>query len=95
MYGLLLALLSAFLFGASTPASKVLLGSLQPFQLAGLLYLAAAIGMAPVVALERRRGTRVALGRTNAAQRRASPPRARLDSVALIEGGADLLGRYG
>src|SRR5262249_22947778 len=29
------------LFGASTPASKVLLASLEPFQLAGLLYLGA------------------------------------------------------
>ncbi len=68
MYGLLLALLSAFLFGASTPASKLLLGSFQPFQLAGLLYLGAAVGMAPVVAFERRRGTRMVLNRTNAAR---------------------------
>ncbi len=68
MYGLLLALLSAFLFGASTPASKLLLDSLEPFQLAGLLYLGAALGMAPVVALERRRGTRMVLDRANAAR---------------------------
>jgi drug/metabolite transporter (DMT)-like permease len=56
MDALLLALLSALLFGASTPASKALLGSLPPFQLAGLLYLGAAAGMAPIVALERARG---------------------------------------
>ncbi len=65
MYPLLLALLSAVLFGASTPASKVLLESFEPFQLAGLLYLGAAVGMAPVVALEHRRGTRARLDRSN------------------------------
>ena len=42
-----MALLSAFLFGAATPASKYLLDSLPPFQLAGLLYLGAAIAVAP------------------------------------------------
>jgi drug/metabolite transporter (DMT)-like permease len=65
MFALGLALLSAMLFGASTPASKFLLASLDPFQLAGLLYLGAAIGMAPVVALERRAGRRLRLDRTN------------------------------
>lgn len=68
MYGLLLALCSALLFGASTPASKVLLTSLPPFQLAGLLYLGAAIGMAPLVALEHTRGTRSAFDRANGAR---------------------------
>jgi drug/metabolite transporter (DMT)-like permease len=67
-YGLLLALLSALLFGASTPASKLLLASLTPFQLAGLLYLGAALGMAPLVASERRRGVRMAFDRANAAR---------------------------
>jgi drug/metabolite transporter (DMT)-like permease len=43
----LLALLSAALFGAATPASKHLLGELAPLQLAGLLYLGAALGVAP------------------------------------------------
>ncbi|OGA42604.1 MAG: multidrug DMT transporter permease [Betaproteobacteria bacterium RIFCSPLOWO2_12_FULL_62_13] len=42
-----IALLSAALFGAATPASKVLLSGLTPFQLAGLLYLGAALGVAP------------------------------------------------
>ena len=46
-YGALLALLSAVMFGASTPASKLLLESFGPFQLAGLLYLGAALAMAP------------------------------------------------
>lgn len=61
-----LALLSALLFGASTPASKWLLGAFGPFQLAGLLYLGAALGMAPLVAFERRRGIRMAFDRANA-----------------------------
>jgi drug/metabolite transporter (DMT)-like permease len=42
-----LALFAAALFGAATPASKLLLSSLTPFQLAGLLYLGAALGVAP------------------------------------------------
>ena len=45
---LALAVLSAALFGAATPASKALLADLSPFQLAGLLYLGAALGVAPV-----------------------------------------------
>jgi drug/metabolite transporter (DMT)-like permease len=64
--GLALGLLSALLFGASTPASKWLLEWLAPFQLAGLLYLGAALGMAPVVLLERRQGRRMRFDRTNA-----------------------------
>lgn len=43
----MLALLSAFLFGASTPVGKLLLERLPPFQLAGWLYLGAALGVAP------------------------------------------------
>lgn len=41
-----LALLSAALFGAATPASKLLLHDLSPFTLAGLLYLGAALAVA-------------------------------------------------
>lgn len=44
---ILMALLSAILFGAATPASKLLLEGFTPFQLAGLLYLGAAIAVAP------------------------------------------------
>jgi drug/metabolite transporter (DMT)-like permease len=44
---MLYALLSAALFGAATPASKILLSGLSSFQLAGLLYLGAALGVAP------------------------------------------------
>jgi drug/metabolite transporter (DMT)-like permease len=68
VYGLLLALFSALLFGAATPASKLLLRELAPFQLAGLLYLGAALAMAPVVDLERRRGLRPSGGRADAAR---------------------------
>ncbi len=42
-----LALLAAALFGAGVPASKTLLAEIPPFQLAGLLYLGAALGVAP------------------------------------------------
>jgi drug/metabolite transporter (DMT)-like permease len=65
VYALALALASALLFGASTPASKLLLDALSPFQLAGLLYLGAALGMAPLVAIERGRGARLVFDRAN------------------------------
>jgi len=42
----LLVLLSAVLFGASTPAAKALLGSIEPTILAGLLYCGAGFGVA-------------------------------------------------
>ena len=44
--GALLALASALLFGALTPLSKLLLSSLDPQLLAGLLYLGAGAGLA-------------------------------------------------
>jgi hypothetical protein len=40
------ALLSAALFGVSTPAAKALLGSIDPIVLAGLLYCGAGFGVA-------------------------------------------------
>src|SRR5438477_12990976 len=43
--GPLLALGSAFLFGASTPIAKLLLGITDPLLLAGLLYLGSGIGL--------------------------------------------------
>jgi drug/metabolite transporter (DMT)-like permease len=46
--GILLALASAALFGASTPFSKLLLGAVDPWLLAGLLYLGAGFGLAVV-----------------------------------------------
>jgi drug/metabolite transporter (DMT)-like permease len=46
--GVLLALLSATLFGASTPFAKFLLGSVDPWMMAGLLYLGAGTGLAAI-----------------------------------------------
>src|ERR1700710_1124674 len=46
--GILLALGSAILFGASTPFAKLLLGSVDPWLLAGLLYLGAGFGLVTV-----------------------------------------------
>jgi drug/metabolite transporter (DMT)-like permease len=46
MYYIFLALLSAALFGAATPLNKALLSSFSAFQLAGLLYLGASLGVA-------------------------------------------------
>jgi len=45
-HGIVLALLSAALFGVSTPAAKALLGTIDPSVLAGLLYCGAGIGVA-------------------------------------------------
>lgn len=46
--GIPLALLSAVLFGASTPLAKILLGNVDPWMMAGLLYLGAGIGLTGV-----------------------------------------------
>jgi drug/metabolite transporter (DMT)-like permease len=56
MLYVLMALLSAALFGAATPLSKPLLASFGTFQLAGLLYLGAALG-ASVIAFKKRNFT--------------------------------------
>lgn len=45
------ALLSAALFGASTPLAKVLLGDLSPLLLAGVLYLGSGLGLAAWIAV--------------------------------------------
>jgi drug/metabolite transporter (DMT)-like permease len=47
----LLALASAFLFGAATPASKALLSSVQPLQLAGLIGLGSVLVALPLTLL--------------------------------------------
>lgn len=54
MYYIAIALLSAALFGASTPIGKVLLDSVPPFRLAGLLYFGAALGVLPFTLLKRK-----------------------------------------
>jgi drug/metabolite transporter (DMT)-like permease len=46
--GILPALLSAVLFGASTPLAKIMLGDVDPWMMAGLLYLGAGVGLAAV-----------------------------------------------
>jgi drug/metabolite transporter (DMT)-like permease len=68
--GIPLALASAVLFGASVPLSKLLLGAVSPWLMAGLLYLGAGIGLAGVHA------ARPALGLppTEARLRRADLP---------------------
>jgi drug/metabolite transporter (DMT)-like permease len=47
------AILAAILFGASTPFSKLLLGQIHPFLLAGLLYLGSGIGLSLWIGLRR------------------------------------------
>lgn len=66
-----LALLSAALFGASTPFAKLLLGSgIAPGLLAGLLYLGSGLGLAIVLIISRLSGR----PRTEAPLRRADLP---------------------
>src|SRR5256885_8238267 len=47
------ALLSAVLFGASTPLAKLLVGAMTPLVLAGVLYLGSGIGLGAWLALRR------------------------------------------
>ncbi len=49
----LIGAISAALFGAATPLCKILLGGLSQFQLAGLLYAGAGLGMIPFVMVRR------------------------------------------
>ncbi|WP_428392605.1 EamA family transporter [Lichenicoccus sp.] len=60
--GILPALLAALLFGAATPAAKLLLDRTDPWTLAGLLYLGAGIGLW-LLRLFRRNGTEAPLRR--------------------------------
>jgi drug/metabolite transporter (DMT)-like permease len=52
-----LALAAAALFGASTPLAKLLLGSISPWLLAGLLYLGSGVGSGVVLLFRRAAGT--------------------------------------
>jgi len=56
--GVARALLAAILFGASTPASKALLGRMSPQLLAGLLYLGSGLGLTLLWFATRRRKTK-------------------------------------
>lgn len=62
----LIGVVSAALFGIATPFCKMLLGSVTQFQLAGLLYLGAGLGMVPLVLLRRRAPLRKGMNRKNA-----------------------------
>lgn len=48
-FAIITGILSGFLFGIATPLSKMLLTGLNSFQLAGLLYLGAALAMIPLI----------------------------------------------
>ena len=48
-FAIVTGILSGFLFGVATPFSKLLLVGLNSFQLAGLLYLGAALAMLPYI----------------------------------------------
>ena len=67
-HGPVLALSSAFVFGASTPIAKLLLGITDPLLLAGLLYLGSGAGLALV-----------ATGRRSLGLRRSEAPLRRCD----------------
>ena len=55
--GVPFALASAALFGASTPLAKLLLGAVDPWLMAGILYLGAGLGLALVRPWSHRFGT--------------------------------------
>ena len=78
--GIALALGSAALFGASTPIAKLLLGSIDPWLLAGLLYLGSGAGLALL-----------RLGRSRAGGATAEAPLSRGDlpwlAAAILAGG--------
>jgi drug/metabolite transporter (DMT)-like permease len=48
-FAIITGIISGFLFGIATPFSKLLLNGLNSFQLAGLLYLGAALAMSPYI----------------------------------------------
>ncbi len=54
-YGVLAALASAALFGLSTPLAKVLVGTVSPLLLAGLLYAGSGLGLLLVMVIRRLR----------------------------------------
>lgn len=62
--GVLLALVAAALFGVSTPVAKVLLDSVDPWMLAGLLYLGSGIGLG-IIQIARGTETEASLGRAD------------------------------
>src|SRR5215510_1399125 len=65
MLPVLLVLVSALLFAAATPINKTLLSQLGPLELAGWLYLGAALGMTPAIVCRGRFGALRRMGRRN------------------------------
>jgi drug/metabolite transporter (DMT)-like permease len=59
LFPIVIGLLAGILFGLATPFSKILLGSMNSFQLAGLLYLGAALVFLPYVGTHFRRETQL------------------------------------
>ena len=59
--GVLAALGAALLFGAGTPAAKLLLGPVSPWLLAGLLYLGSGLGLAALRLLRQAEPVRLTL----------------------------------
>ncbi len=63
--GVAYALLAAVLFGASTPFAKLLIGTVPPVLLAGLLYLGSGCGLTVVYLARRGRGGEAPLARAD------------------------------
>ena len=60
-----LALSAALLFGASAPLSKSLLGMIDPWLMAGLLYLGAGVGLLAVLLVTGRGRLRMSVARAD------------------------------
>src|SRR5262245_56539500 len=56
--GVAIALLSATLFGASTPIAKLLVGTIDPWMLAALLYLGSGLGLFVIRMMQRMHSAR-------------------------------------
>ena len=69
------ALAAAALFGASTPAAKLLAGEMPAFLLAGLLYAGSGIGLSLWIALRTRGGAPPVRLRSHARTCPGSPAR--------------------
>ncbi|MEO8244846.1 MAG: DMT family transporter [bacterium] len=78
--GVPLALGAAILFGASTPVSKLLVGTVDPWLLAGILYLGAGVGLALM------QWVRPLIGLTNAEAALQKPDLLWLAAVVLFGG---------
>jgi drug/metabolite transporter (DMT)-like permease len=80
--GATLALTSALLFGVSTPFAKLLVGSIHPALLAGLLYLGSGLGLLGVTA-----ASRLARGGASETSERLSAKGSLWLGLAILSGG--------